>query len=97
MRYLAYDLGPKRIRVNAISAGPIKTLASSAVGDFKEMMKVCEQIAPLRRNVTQEEVGRATAYLLSDWSAATTGEILHVDGGYNIMGSPAPSEEAPGA
>lgn len=88
VRYLAYDLGPKNIRVNAISAGPIKTLASSAVGDFKDMMRACEQIAPLRRNVTIEEVGRAAAYLLSDMSTATTGEIMHVDSGYNIMGSP---------
>jgi enoyl-[acyl-carrier protein] reductase I len=87
-KYLAYDLGPKNIRVNAVSAGPIKTLASSAVSDLSQMLTLNAAIAPLGRNVTTEEVGKATAYLLSDLASATTGEVLHVDGGYNIMGSP---------
>lgn len=86
-RYLAYDLGPRGIRVNAISAGPLKTLAGSAAG-VGEMLKLYEKMAPLGRNVTHEEVGRSGAFLLSDWSDGITGEILHVDGGYNIMGSP---------
>jgi enoyl-[acyl-carrier protein] reductase I len=87
VRYLAYDLGPSGIRVNAISAGPIRTLAGRAAG-VEEMLKMYEHMAPLGRNITHEEVGRAGAYLLSDMSNGITGEILHVDGGYNIMGSP---------
>ncbi len=87
MRYLAYDLGPQGTRVNAISAGPLKTLASSAVG-AGEMLQLYEHVSPIGRNITHEEVGRAGAFLLSDASQGITGEILHVDGGYNIMGSP---------
>jgi enoyl-[acyl-carrier protein] reductase I len=87
-RYLAFDLGPKRIRVNALSAGPIKTLASSAVGEFSDMMKLHAAVAPMGRNVDTDDVGKSTAYLLSDLSSSTTGEILHVDCGYHIMGSP---------
>ncbi|MCA9214019.1 MAG: enoyl-ACP reductase [Planctomycetales bacterium] len=87
MRYLAYDLGPRGIRVNALSAGPIRTLAGRAAG-VDEMLKMYEHMAPLCRNVTHEEVGKAGAYLLSDMSNGITGEILHVDGGYNMMGSP---------
>jgi enoyl-[acyl-carrier protein] reductase I len=86
--YLANDLGPKNIRVNALSAGPIKTLASSAVGEFSDMLKLNAAIAPMGRNVSTEEVGKSAGYLLSDLASATTGEILHVDCGYNIMGSP---------
>lgn len=86
-RYLAYDLGPSGVRVNALSAGPLKTLASSAVG-AKEMLKMYEHVAPLARNITHEEVGNAGAYLLSDMSNGITGEILHIDAGYNAMGSP---------
>ena len=86
--YLAYDLGTEDIRVNAISAGPIKTLASSAVGDFSKMLGVNAAIAPLGRNVTQEDVGKTSAYLLSELSTGVTGEVLHVDGGYHRMGSP---------
>ena len=88
MQYLAFDLGPKNIRVNGVSAGPIKTLASSAVGDFSDMLKLNSSVAPTGKNVTLEDVGKSTAFLLSDLASATTGEILHVDGGYNIMGSP---------
>lgn len=87
VRYLAYDLGPKGIRVNAISAGPVRTLAGRAAG-VDDMLKMYEHIAPLGRNITHEEVGKAGAYLLSDMSGGITGEILHVDAGYNIMGSP---------
>ena len=86
VRYLAADLGTKNIRVNAISSGPIKTLAASAVGDFRYILKWNESNAPLRRNVTTEEVGEAAAYLLSDMSRAVTGEVHHVDAGYHIVG-----------
>ncbi len=88
VRYLAYDLGPRNIRVNAISAGPMKTLAASAVGDFDEMLGLHRSVAPLGRNVRPEELGKAAAFLLSDLSSAVTGEVLHVDCGYNIMGAP---------
>jgi enoyl-[acyl-carrier protein] reductase I len=87
MKYASHDLGPRGIRVNAVSAGPLKTLASSAVG-AKGMESLYEHMSPLCRNVTHEEVGNAGAYLLSDLSDGITGEILHVDGGYSIMGSP---------
>jgi len=87
MRYAAHDLGPRGIRVNALSAGPLKTLASSAVG-AKGMEALYEYMSPLGRNITHEEVGRTGAFLLSDMSDGITGEILHVDGGYNMMGSP---------
>jgi len=85
---LAYDLGPRNIRVNGVSAGPIKTLASSAVGELSEMLALNAAVAPMGRNVTTLDVGKATAYILSDLASATTGEIMHVDYGYNIMGSP---------
>jgi enoyl-[acyl-carrier protein] reductase I len=86
VRYLAYELGQKNIRVNAISAGPIKTLAARGVGALGEMMKSHADRAPLRRNVDQLEVGGAALFLASDLSSAVTGEILYVDCGYNIMG-----------
>ena len=86
VRYLAADLGVKNIRVNAISSGPIKTLAASGIGDFRYILKWNEYNAPLRRNVTIEEVGEAGAYLLSDMSRAVTGEVHHVDAGYHIVG-----------
>ncbi len=88
MKYVAYDLGQKNIRVNAISAGPIKTLAASAVGDFSKMLGFYAKGSPLGRNVTQTDVAKSTAFLLSDMSAGTTGEVLHVDGGYHVMGIP---------
>jgi enoyl-[acyl-carrier protein] reductase I len=86
VRYLAEDLGRKNIRVNAISAGPIKTLAAAGIGDFRFILKWNEYNAPLRRNVTIEEVGNAGVYLLSDLGAAVTGEVHHVDGGYHAIG-----------
>jgi enoyl-[acyl-carrier protein] reductase I len=86
VRYLAMDLGPRRIRVNAISAGPIRTLAASGIGDFRYILKWNEYNAPLRRNVTLDDVGGAALYLLSDLSSGVTGEIHHVDCGYNIVG-----------
>ena len=86
VRYLAADLGPSRIRVNAISAGPIKTLAASGIGDFRYILKWNEYNAPMRRTVTIEEVGETAAYLFSDMSRGMTGEILHVDAGYHVVG-----------
>lgn len=86
VRYLAADLGGKKIRVNAISSGPIKTLAASGIGDFRYILGWTEHNAPLRRTVTTDEVGDAAVYLLSDMSRGVTAEILHVDGGYNIVG-----------
>jgi enoyl-[acyl-carrier protein] reductase I len=86
VRYLAADLGTKNIRVNAISAGPIKTLAASGIGDFRYILKWNEHNAPLRRNVTSEEVGDTAVYLLSDMSRGVTGSVHHVDAGYHIVG-----------
>lgn len=86
IRYLAVDLGPKGIRVNAISAGPIKTLAASGIGDFRYILKWNELNAPMRRTVTVEEVGDAAAYLLSPLSRSVTGEVHHVDAGYHVVG-----------
>jgi enoyl-[acyl-carrier protein] reductase I len=93
VRYLAADLGPRNIRVNAISAGPIKTLAASGIGDFRYILKWNEYNSPLRRTVTIEEVGEAAAYLLSGMARGVTGEILHVDAGYHVVGMKNP--EAP--
>ncbi|MDB5640853.1 MAG: enoyl-[acyl-carrier-protein] reductase [Hyphomicrobiales bacterium] len=91
VRYLAADLGEKNIRVNAISAGPIKTLAASGIGDFRYILKWNEYNAPLRRTVTIEEVGQTAAFLLSDMSSGMTGEILHVDAGYHVVGMKNPA------
>jgi enoyl-[acyl-carrier protein] reductase I len=91
VRYLAADLGSKAIRVNAISAGPIKTLAASGIGDFRYILKWNEYNAPLRRTVTIDEVGQAGAYLLSDMSRGVTGEMHHVDAGYHIVGMKNPT------
>ncbi len=87
VKYLAFDLGPRGIRVNAVSAGPLRTLAGRGAG-VDDMLTLYEAMAPLGRNITHEEVGRTAGFLLSDWGTGITGEILHVDGGYNIMGSP---------
>jgi enoyl-[acyl-carrier protein] reductase I len=84
--YLAEDLGKDGIRVNAISAGPIKTLAASGIGDFRYILKWNELNSPLRRNVTIEDVGKSALYLLSDLGSGTTGEVLHVDAGYHVVG-----------
>ncbi len=86
VRYLAEDLGKDGIRVNAISAGPIKTLAASGIGDFRYIMKWNEYNSPLRRNVTIDDVGGSALYLLSDLGSGTTGEVLHVDAGYHVVG-----------
>jgi enoyl-[acyl-carrier protein] reductase I len=86
VRYLAADLGDLNIRVNAISAGPIKTLAASGIGDFNYILKWNELNAPLKRNVSTEEVGNAGLYLLSDLSSGVTGEVMHVDAGYHVVG-----------
>jgi enoyl-[acyl-carrier protein] reductase I len=91
VRYLAADLGEQNIRVNAISAGPIKTLASSGVGDFRYILKWNEYNSPLRRTVTIEEVGESAAFLLSPMARGITGEILHVDAGYHIVGMKNPA------
>jgi enoyl-[acyl-carrier protein] reductase I len=87
VKYLAFDLGPRGIRVNAVSAGPLRTLAGRGAG-VDEMLSLYEKMAPLGRNITHEEVGRTAGFLLSDMSDGITGELMHVDGGYNIMGSP---------
>jgi enoyl-[acyl-carrier protein] reductase I len=93
VKYLAMDLGPQNVRVNAISAGPIKTLAASGIGDFRYIMKWNEYNSPLRRNVTIEDVGGAGLYLLSGLASGVTGETHHVDAGYNVIGMKA--EDAP--
>jgi enoyl-[acyl-carrier protein] reductase I len=93
VKYLANDLGPRNIRVNAISAGPIKTLAASGIGDFRYILKWNELNAPLRRNVTIEDVGGAGLYLLSDLASGVTGETHHVDAGYHVVGMK--QEDAP--
>jgi enoyl-[acyl-carrier protein] reductase I len=93
VRYIAADLGPRNIRVNAISAGPIRTLAASGIGDFRYILKWNQYNAPLRRNVTIEDVGGSGMYLLSDLSSGVTGEVHHVDTGYHIQGMKNP--EAP--
>ena len=93
VKYLANDLGPRNIRVNAISAGPIKTLAASGIGDFRYILKWNELNAPLRRNVTIEDVGGGGLYMLSDLSSGVTGEIHHIDAGYNLVGMK--QEDAP--
>ncbi len=93
VRYLANDLGPVGIRVNAISAGPVKTLAASGIGDFRYILKWNELNAPLRRNITIDDVGGAGLYFLSDLSSGVTGEVHHVDGGYHVVGMK--QEDAP--
>lgn len=84
VRYMANAMGPEGIRVNAISAGPIRTLAASGIKNFKKMLTHCEQVTPIRRTVTTEDVGNSAAFLCSDLSSGVTGEILHVDGGFSI-------------
>lgn len=86
VRYLAYDLGAMNIRVNAISAGPIKTLAASGISDFRQMLSFAETKSPMKRNITLQDVGNTGLYLLSNLSSGVTGEVIHVDCGYSIMG-----------
>ena len=93
VQYLANDLGPQNIRVNAVSAGPIKTLAASGIGDFRYILKWNEYNSPLRRNVTIEDVGGAGLYFCSDLSSGVTGEVHHVDAGYHTVGMK--QEDAP--
>lgn len=93
VRYLAYELGQEQIRVNAISAGPLKTLSAGAFGGFRDMLHYVEERAPLRRNITQEEVGNTALFLLSDMGSGITGETIYVDAGYNILGMPEPVEK----
>ncbi|MBE1284210.1 MAG: enoyl-ACP reductase FabI [Rhodobacteraceae bacterium] len=95
VRYMAEDLGPRGIRVNAISAGVIKTLAASGIGDFRNILKWTEENAPLRRTVTQEEVGRSAVYLLSEYGSGVTGEVHHVDAGYHVVGMKAVAASNP--
>lgn len=95
VRYLAWDLGKNQIRVNAISAGPIRTLAASGVSGFRKSLNYVGSVAPMG-NVDQEDIGDAARYLLGDWSRKVTGEVLYVDGGFNIMGAPDPSAEDEG-
>jgi enoyl-[acyl-carrier protein] reductase I len=90
VRYLAYDLGPQGVRVNAISSGPIRTLAASGVSGFKNMYRHFHRLAPLQQNVTIEDIGGTAVYLCSDLSARVTGEVIFVDSGYNILGFPIP-------
>jgi enoyl-[acyl-carrier protein] reductase I len=96
VRYLAADLGAENIRVNAISAGPIKTLAAAGVKGFRNMLSYAEKVAPLKRNVTIEEVGNAAAFLCSDLASGITGEIMYVDAGYSTVGVPPLDEPAAG-
>jgi enoyl-[acyl-carrier protein] reductase I len=91
VRYLAADLGPEGVRVNAISAGPIRTLAAAGIAGFKKMYGAFDEVAPLRRNVTIDDVGGTAVYLASDLSSAVTGEVLFVDAGFNVMGVPSES------
>ena len=93
VRYLAADLGPSNIRVNAISAGPIKTLSAAGVADFRKMLHYVSDRAPLRRNIDQLEVGKTALWLCSDLASGVTGEIVYVDAGYNILGVPEPPEK----
>jgi enoyl-[acyl-carrier protein] reductase I len=92
VRYLAYDLGPQGVRVNAISAGPIRTLAAAGVSRFKDMYRHFNKLAPLQQHVTIEDVGNTAVFLCSDLAARVTGEVLYVDSGYNIIGVPEPPE-----
>ncbi|WP_298860471.1 enoyl-ACP reductase [uncultured Gimesia sp.] len=88
VKYLSNELGPEGIRINSLSAGPLKTLSSSAVGEFDMMMKLYESMSPLRKNITPEDVGKSGMYLLSDLSSGVTGENHHVDSGYHVMSAP---------
>jgi enoyl-[acyl-carrier protein] reductase I len=92
VRYLAADLGPEGIRVNAISAGPVRTLAAAGIADFKKLYRSFAETAPLRANITPEDVGKTALWLCSDLASAVTGEVVYVDGGFNVMGVPLPED-----
>lgn len=92
VRYLAYDLGPQGVRVNAISAGPIRTLAAAGVSDFKSMYRQFSDLAPLRQNITAEDIGGTAVFLCSDMGAKITGEVVYVDSGFSILGAPESTE-----
>jgi enoyl-[acyl-carrier protein] reductase I len=92
VRFMASDLGPQGIRVNGISAGPVKTLAAAGIAGFRKMLNHVAEIAPMRKNVTLEDVGNAAAFLCSDLAGGITGEILYVDGGFNTVGMSWPQE-----
>jgi enoyl-[acyl-carrier protein] reductase I len=92
VRYLAYELGAKSVRVNAVSAGPMRTIAARSIPGFVKMYKAFQASAPLGRNVTHEDVGKLGLFLLSDWAASTTGEVVYADSGYNVMGMHLPAE-----
>lgn len=96
VRYLAYDVGPLGIRVNCVSPGPVRTISASAISDFGKMLEHVERVAPLRRNITAEEVGDVCAFMVSDLSRAITGQQIHVDCGYSIMGVTTVAELAEG-
>ena len=93
VRYLSAELGSEGIRVNAISAGPVKTLSAGAFRGFRDMLRYVGERTPLRRNISREEVGKTALYLLSDLSSGVTGETIYVDGGYNILGMMEPMED----
>lgn len=95
VRYMAYDFGPQGVRVNAISAGPIRTLAAAGVARFKDMYRSFTKMAPLQQNITIEDIGEVAVFLCSPMAAKITGEVLYVDSGYNIIGVPEPPEDAP--
>ncbi len=90
VRYLANDLGPRGFRVNAISAGPLRTLSASGIADFRQLHRQFAEVAPLRRNITIEDVGKAAVWLCSDWSSAVTGEVIYVDAGFHHIGAALP-------
>jgi enoyl-[acyl-carrier protein] reductase I len=93
VRYLAYDFGPQGVRVNAISAGPVRTLASAGVSGFKKMYRKFTEVAPLQKGITKDDVGQTAVYLCSDMAARTTGAVVYVDSGYNILGVTEPMEK----
>ena len=96
VRYLASDVGPRGVRVNAISAGPVRTLASAGVGDFRSLYRVFPKVTPMRRHISIEDVGAAAAFLASDAGANISGQVLYVDGGFNTLGMAMPPDEEEG-
>src|SRR3972149_3945751 len=97
VRYLAVDLGPRGVRVNAISAGPVRTLAATGIAGFKDMYRHFKDVAPLRQNITQEDVGKTAVWLASDLSSNVTGEVIFVDGGVNVLALAVAPDSGPSA